>query len=60
MVAVAQELHYSVVAEGVETAGEEVFIKEVGVDYVQGFLYGRADDGRAFRTWMAGEAESSG
>ncbi|MFL9964433.1 cyclic di-GMP phosphodiesterase [Paraburkholderia sediminicola] len=52
MVAVAQELDFKVVAEGIETESEEMFMKGLGVDYVQGFLYGRAMPVAEFERWM--------
>jgi c-di-GMP phosphodiesterase Gmr len=52
MVAVAQELDFKVVAEGIETESEEMFMKGLGVDYVQGFLYGRAMPVAEFERWL--------
>jgi cyclic di-GMP phosphodiesterase Gmr len=52
MVAVAQELNFKVVAEGIETESEEVFMKGLGVDYVQGFLYGQAMPTAEFERWL--------
>jgi len=52
MVAVAQELDFEVVAEGIETESEELFMKGLGVDYVQGFLYGRAMPVAEFERWL--------
>ena len=40
MVAIAHELGFSVVAEGVETQAESALLKAYGVEYVQGYLYG--------------------
>ncbi|WP_076407473.1 EAL domain-containing protein [Shewanella sp. UCD-KL12] len=37
-----QSLGFSLVAEGVETVAEVEFIKQSGVDYVQGWLYAKA------------------
>jgi cyclic di-GMP phosphodiesterase Gmr len=53
MVAIAQELHFAVVAEGVETPQEAVFLKEIGMDYAQGFLYGRPMTAEKLEAWMA-------
>ena len=53
MVAVAQALNFGVVAEGVETAAEEEFIRKVGIDYAQGFLYARPMTAEAFEGWLA-------
>ncbi|MGF6572568.1 cyclic di-GMP phosphodiesterase Gmr [Paraburkholderia sp. GAS333] len=52
MVAVAQELDFKVVAEGIETESEEMFMKGLGVDYVQGFLYGQAMPAAEFERWL--------
>jgi cyclic di-GMP phosphodiesterase Gmr len=52
MVAVAQELNFKVVAEGIETEAEETFMKALGVDYVQGFLYGQAMPVPQFERWL--------
>ncbi len=52
MVAVAQELNFKVVAEGIETESEEVFMKGLGVDYVQGYLYGQAMPAAEFERWL--------
>jgi cyclic di-GMP phosphodiesterase Gmr len=52
MVAVAQELDFKVVAEGIETESEEMFMKGLGVDYVQGFLYGHAMPAADFERWL--------
>ncbi|MGI4860754.1 MAG: cyclic di-GMP phosphodiesterase [Janthinobacterium lividum] len=41
MVVVAGEFGFAVVAEGVETQAEAAFLKAVGVEYLQGFLYSR-------------------
>ena len=41
MVGLAHTLRFSVVAEGVETAAQEQFIRDTGCAYGQGFLYGR-------------------
>lgn len=39
----AQDLKISTIAEGVETEGEWVWLRDHGVDYVQGFLFGVPD-----------------
>ncbi len=52
MVAVAQELDFKVVAEGIETEAEELFMKGLGVDYVQGFLYSQAMPAAEFERWL--------
>jgi cyclic di-GMP phosphodiesterase Gmr len=52
MVAVAQELQFKVVAEGIENQAEEDFLKAIGVDYVQGFLYGKPMPADQFERWL--------
>ncbi|HVE07960.1 MAG TPA: cyclic di-GMP phosphodiesterase [Paraburkholderia sp.] len=52
MVAVAQALQLQVVAEGIETEAEELFMKGLGVEYVQGFLYGQPMAAAEFERWM--------
>ena len=39
---IAEELKITTLAEGVETAETAAIIKELGIDWAQGFLYGRA------------------
>lgn len=39
IIALAQALHLNVIAEGVEHAGQEDFLKGVNCDFAQGFLY---------------------
>ncbi|OYD73393.1 UNVERIFIED_ORG: diguanylate cyclase/phosphodiesterase with PAS/PAC sensor(s) [Burkholderia sp. CF145] len=52
MVAVAQALQLKVVAEGIETEPEELFMKGLGVEYVQGFLYGKPMPAAEFERWL--------
>ncbi|MBN3765297.1 cyclic di-GMP phosphodiesterase [Burkholderia sp. Ac-20365] len=52
MVAVAQALQLKVVAEGIETESEELFMKGLGVEYVQGFLYGKPMPAADFERWL--------
>ncbi|ACC74359.1 cyclic di-GMP phosphodiesterase [Paraburkholderia phymatum] len=52
MVAVAQALQLKVVAEGIETESEELFMKGLGVEYVQGYLYGKPMPAADFERWL--------
>jgi cyclic di-GMP phosphodiesterase Gmr len=52
MVAVAQEFGLDVIAEGVETSDESAFLKSVGVNYAQGYLYGRPMAAIDFEAWL--------
>jgi cyclic di-GMP phosphodiesterase Gmr len=53
MVAVAQEFDLDVIAEGVETSEEAAFLKSIGVDYAQGYFYGRPMAAAAFEAWLS-------
>jgi len=52
MVAIAHELRLLVVAEGVESEAEAKFLKGIGVEYVQGFLYARPMPAQEFEAWL--------
>lgn len=41
IIAIAQELNYKVVAEGIEKQEQIKYLNEKGCDYVQGYLWGR-------------------
>ncbi|MFC0402763.1 cyclic di-GMP phosphodiesterase [Paraburkholderia rhizosphaerae] len=53
MVAVAQALQLQVVAEGIETEAEELFMKGLGVEFVQGYLYSQPMPAAEFEQWLA-------
>jgi len=53
MVAIARTLQFAVVAEGVESESEAEFLKKVGVDYMQGYLYGTPMRAADLETWLA-------
>ncbi len=58
-VTMARALELQVVAEGVETEGQQTALREIGVDYLQGFLLARplpADDYRRFLQTEYGKA----
>ncbi|CAN0627972.1 cyclic di-GMP phosphodiesterase PdeR [Burkholderia multivorans] len=52
MVGLARALNFAVVAEGAETHAEVDFLKEVSVDYVQGYVYARPMSAHAFEAWL--------
>ncbi|MFM0080738.1 cyclic di-GMP phosphodiesterase [Paraburkholderia sediminicola] len=52
MVVVAHELNLKVVAEGIETMSEELFMKGLAVEYVQGFLYAQPMPAAEFEQWL--------
>ena len=52
MVAVGHELHLKVVAEGVETKAQASFLRSIGVDYAQGYLFAKPMRIADFEAWM--------
>ncbi|MGN6230885.1 MAG: cyclic di-GMP phosphodiesterase [Trinickia sp.] len=48
----ARAFGFTVVAEGVETEREVQFLKDIGVDYAQGFYYARPMAADAFEAWL--------
>jgi sensor c-di-GMP phosphodiesterase-like protein len=52
VVRVGQSLHLTVVAEGVETDGQQNLLAELGCEVVQGFLYAPALSPAAFGRWL--------
>jgi EAL domain-containing protein (putative c-di-GMP-specific phosphodiesterase class I) len=52
VVRVGQSLQLTVVAEGVETEGQQNLLAELGCDVVQGFLYAPALPAAAFGRWL--------
>lgn len=53
MVAVAQEFELEVIAEGVETSEEAAYLKSVGVNYAQGYLYGKPMAAAELEAWLS-------
>ncbi|RJF92812.1 cyclic di-GMP phosphodiesterase [Noviherbaspirillum saxi] len=52
MVAVAQELELQVVAEGVETQDQLEFLRGIGVDHAQGYLFAKPMRVAELEVWM--------
>jgi len=53
IVAVARTLELKVIAEGVETLEEAVFVDSLGVDAKQGYLYAKPMPAAEFSAWLA-------
>lgn len=51
MVAVAQQLKLKVIAEGVENQEQIDFLRAIGVDYAQGYLFGKPMAAAEFDKW---------
>jgi len=54
MIALGHSLDMEVVAEGVETEGQLMFLRSQGCDAVQGFLYSEPMAADALPNWLAG------
>lgn len=52
MVAVGHELNLTIVAECVETIEQAEFLKSIGVDYAQGYYFGRPMTKEGFEAWL--------
>jgi cyclic di-GMP phosphodiesterase Gmr len=52
MVAVGHELNLRIVAECVETEEQAEFLRKIGVDYAQGYLFGKPMRASDFQAWM--------
>ena len=53
----AEALRLEVVAEGIETEGEERYLKAAGCPIAQGYRYSKPLPAREFETWLASYAE---
>ncbi|MDB5824178.1 MAG: gmr 3 [Herminiimonas sp.] len=58
MVAVAQELKLKVVAEGVETRQQAEFLRELNVEFAQGYLFAYPMSAKGVEAWMAPAASA--
>ena len=52
IVSLARELGIHAVAEGVETEGQAVYLRQIGCAYLQGYRIGRPMSAPAFEAWM--------
>lgn len=60
IIAMAHSLGMKTVAEGVETKGQAMLLKEFGCDYLQGFFLGRPVSKQAFEAkWLKASAAST-
>jgi cyclic di-GMP phosphodiesterase Gmr len=53
MVVVGHELHLRVVAECIETEEQAEFLRRIGVDYAQGYLFGKPMKAGDLEAWIA-------
>lgn len=60
LVAIAASLDLRVTAEGVETEEQLAFLRSLGCDEVQGFLFSPPLPGPAFLAWLAGAEGAAG
>ncbi|WP_156363976.1 EAL domain-containing protein [Pseudomonas mandelii] len=52
IVALGHALGFKIIAEGVETIEQNTFLKEIGCDQGQGYLYGRPMPAADFESWL--------
>lgn len=57
MVAVAHQMNLKIVAECVETEEQADFLRDIGVDYAQGYLYGKPMRCADFEAWLVRQAQ---
>ena len=51
-IGMAHELGLKVVAEGIEDSSQQSYLKSIGCDLGQGYLYARAMDFRGYGKWF--------
>lgn len=59
-IVLAHSLRLSVVVEGVEETGQAEMLREMGADYLQGYLLGEAVGAESFPACLAGDERRSG
>jgi len=53
LLGLARAFGFAIVAEGVETEREMQFLKDIGVDYAQGYFYSKPMAPDMFEAWVA-------
>jgi EAL domain-containing protein (putative c-di-GMP-specific phosphodiesterase class I) len=59
IIVMAHKLGLKVIAEGIETAGQEEILRSAGCDYGQGYLFSKAVPPATFEQLLARESASS-
>lgn len=59
IVVLGKNLHYQIVAEGVETEAQANYLKGLGCDFVQGFLYAKPMSEQALQEWVQSRANDA-
>jgi EAL domain-containing protein (putative c-di-GMP-specific phosphodiesterase class I) len=57
IVVLGKNLHYQIVAEGVETEAQANYLRGLGCDFVQGFLYAKPMPEHELQQWVQARAE---
>ncbi len=52
IVVLGKNLHYQIVAEGVETQAQAEYLKSLGCDLVQGYLYAKPMEAEVLQQWV--------
>jgi EAL domain-containing protein (putative c-di-GMP-specific phosphodiesterase class I) len=52
IIVLGKNLHYQIVAEGVETEAQAEYLKSLGCDFVQGYLYAKPMPPEALQQWV--------
>lgn len=53
IVSLGKSLDYQIIAEGIETQAQATFLKSIGCDIAQGFLYARPLEAEALEQWVS-------
>jgi EAL domain-containing protein (putative c-di-GMP-specific phosphodiesterase class I) len=59
IVVLGKNLHYQIVAEGVETEAQADYLKGLGCDFVQGFLYAKPMSEQALQQWVLARQDNA-